>query len=77
MTVHAPLPEHAPPHSAKLQPGIGVAVNVTALSVGKSAEQVGPQSIRDGLLVTRPLPFTLTASGKSSGRSAVKVAVTE
>lgn len=74
--VHGPVPEQSPLHPAKLQPGVGVAVRVTVLSVANDAEHVGPQSIPDGALDTVPLPFLLTATGNCDGRTATNVAVT-
>ena len=54
VSAHSPVALHPPPlHPAKLLPEAGVAVRVTVL---KEAEQVVPQLIPDGLLVTIPLP---------------------
>jgi hypothetical protein len=54
ITVHCPVPEHAPPQPANVQPGVGVADSATLLSVAKEREHVGPQSMPPGVLVTRP-----------------------
>ena len=56
MTVHAPVPVHAPFQPPKLQPGSGCATSVTVEPLTKSALQVVPQSIPGGVLVSRPLP---------------------
>src|SRR5207245_4124328 len=59
----------------KVEPAAGVAVSVTAVPLVKLAEQVTPQLIPTGALVTVPLPVPalLTVSAKL-GR--LKVAVT-
>jgi hypothetical protein len=64
VTTHVPVPEHPPP----LQPappvnvefGPGVAVKVTTAPCAKNDEQVAPQEIPDGLLVTVPVPVPVT-----------------
>jgi len=76
VTTHDPVPEHPPPlQPLKVEPAAGVAVSVTAVPLGKLAEQVAPQVIPTGELVTVPLPVPalLTVSAKV-GR--LKVAVT-
>src|SRR5437762_13524278 len=76
VTVQAPVPEHPPPvQPVKVEPATVVAVNVTAVPVVKLAEQVAPQVIPAGELVTVPLPVPalLTVRAKL-GR--LKVAVT-
>src|SRR5207249_2801682 len=65
--VHAPVPEQPPPvQPVKVEPATGVAVNVTAVPLVKLAEQVTPQLIPTGALVTVPLPVPalLTVSAK-------------
>src|SRR5437867_2262938 len=57
VTVQAPVPEQPPPlQPVKVEPAAGVAVNVTAVPLAKLAEQVAPQVIPAGKLVTVPLP---------------------
>src|SRR5437016_1732301 len=57
VTVQAPVPEQPPPlQPVKVEPATGVAVNVTAVPLAKLAEQVAPQLIPTGALVTVPLP---------------------
>src|SRR5204862_7070659 len=76
VTTHVPVPEHPPPRQpVKVEPAAGVAVSVTAVPLEKLAEQVAPQLIPAGELVTVPLPVPalLTVSAKVGG---VKVAVT-
>src|SRR5438094_8434832 len=76
VTTQVPVPEHPPPlQPLKVEPAAGLAVNVTAVPLVKLAEQVTPQLIPTGALVTVPLPVPalLTVSAKL-GR--LKVAVT-
>src|SRR5207249_698877 len=76
VTVQAPVPEQPPPlQPVKVEPAAGVVVSVTAVPLAKLAEQVAPQLIPTGALVTVPLPVPalLTVSAKL-GR--LKVAVT-
>src|SRR2546422_897320 len=75
--VHAPVPLQPPPvQPVKVEPAAAVAVNVTAVPLAKLAEQVAPQLIPAGALVTVPLPVPalLTVSAKV-GRAKVAVTV--
>src|SRR5207244_814751 len=76
VTVQAPVPEQPPPvQPVKVEPAAGVAVSVTAVPLAKLAEQVAPQLIPTGELVTVPLPVpALLAVSAKLGR--LKVAVT-
>jgi len=56
LTVHAPVPEHEPPQLLNVLPELGLAVSVTEVPEGKVAEQVLPQKIPEGLLLTVPFP---------------------
>src|SRR3989454_6605042 len=57
VTVQAPVPEQPPPaQPVKVEPAAAVAVSVTAVPLVKLAEQVTPQLIPAGELVTVPLP---------------------
>ena len=57
VTTHDPVPEHPPPlQPVKMEPAAGAAVSVTAVPLVKLAEQVAPQVIPAGLLVTVPVP---------------------
>jgi hypothetical protein len=57
VTVQAPVPEQPPPlQPLKVEPVAGGAVSVTAVPLAKPAEQVVPQVIPAGELVTVPLP---------------------
>jgi hypothetical protein len=69
------MPEHAPPNPEKLNPDAAVAVRLTLVPSLKLAEQVVGQLIPAGLLVTVPLPETVTFN--CPGPSALKVAVTD
>src|SRR4051812_17104508 len=53
-TVHAPVPEHAPPHAANVDPDAAAAVKFTSVPEVNVAEQVAPQLIAAGVLVTVP-----------------------
>jgi hypothetical protein len=75
-TVQVPVLEQPPPlQPENVEPGLAVALRVTVLVVGKLAEQVAPQLIPAGALVTVPLPvplfFTVSVADRKS-----KVAVT-
>jgi len=77
VTVQEPVPEQPPPlQPVKVEPSDGVAVKVTALPVEKVAEQVAPQLIPAGELVTVPLPVPalVTVRAEKVG-STPKVAV--
>ncbi len=56
-TLHAAVPVQAPDHPAKVEPVDGVAVRLTVVPLSKLAEQVEPQLIPAGLLVTVPFPL--------------------
>ncbi|MBI3607018.1 MAG: hypothetical protein HY207_03520 [Nitrospirae bacterium] len=57
VTLQVPAPVHPPPlHPLKNDPDAAVAVRVTLAPLAKVAEQVEPQSIPVGALVTVPLP---------------------
>ncbi len=55
----------SPLHPLKVEPAAGLAVSVTLVPWSKLAEQVEPQLMPAGLLVTVPLPapVLLTVSG--------------
>src|SRR3989442_12736709 len=76
VTVQAPVPEQPPPlQPQKMEPAARVAVSVTAVPLVKLAEQVAPQVMPDGLLVTVPVPVpALERVSAKVGR--LKVAVT-
>lgn len=54
--LQAPVPEHAPDHPAKLESDAGAAVSLTVVPALNTVEQVWPQSMPAGLLITVPLP---------------------
>lgn len=56
VTLQEPVPEHAPDQPANVLPALGVAVSVTDVPGSKVAEQVLPQVMPAGLLVTVPPP---------------------
>jgi hypothetical protein len=58
VTVQAPVPVHPPPlHPLKSEPASGAAVSVTMVPLGKLAEQLVPQLMPAGELVTVPTPL--------------------
>src|SRR5437016_2584324 len=77
VTTHVPVPEHPPPlQPVKVEPAAGVAVSVTAVPLVKLAEQVTPQLIPTGALVTVPLPVpALLTVSATVGRAKVAVTV--
>ena len=60
VTVQPALPLQAPPQPVKIQPLAGVAVKVTFVPLENPALHVDGQLMPAGLLVTVPLPVTLT-----------------
>ena len=63
MAVHVDVPEHpAPLQPVNVDPGSGIAVSVTEVSVAKLAVQTQPQSMPVGLLVTAPAPVPVLAT---------------
>src|SRR5439155_10877481 len=67
VTVQVPVPAQPPPlQPLKVEPAAGAAVSVTAVPLVKLAEQVAPQLIPTGELVTVPLPVPagVTVSAK-------------
>ena len=62
-TLQMPMPEQAPLQPVNVDPTPPTAVNAT-VPLAKVVEQIAPQLIPAGLLVTVPLPVTETVSGK-------------
>ena len=56
VTLHAPVPLHAPDQPAKVEPAPGAAFSVTAVPPEIVAPHVDPQSMPAGLLVIVPAP---------------------
>jgi hypothetical protein len=57
VTTQLEVPLHTPPlQPVNVEPLAGAAANVTELPMVKGAEQVAPQAMPDGVLVTLPLP---------------------
>jgi hypothetical protein len=67
VTWQLPVPLHAPPQPLKLMPTAVAAVSVTCVPYATAAEQVVPQWITAGLLVTVPLPVFVTRSMRGGG----------
>jgi hypothetical protein len=76
VTVQLPVPLHAPPQPAKLDPAAGVAVRLTCVPAAKLAPHVVPQLIPAGALVTVPLPARPTVNVKEDGGFCENVAET-
>src|SRR3989442_2745996 len=71
-----PVPGQPPPvQPVKVEPAAGVAVSVTTVPLAKLAEQVAPQVMPAGELVTVPLPVPAGATVRVKV-CGVKVAVT-
>ena len=56
ITVHVPVPPHAPDHPPNVESALGVAVRVTDVPLAKVAVHVCPQLMLEGLLVIVPAP---------------------
>jgi hypothetical protein len=75
VTTQVPVPEQGAPQPVNVEPAAGVAVKVTCVPLLKLAEQVGPQLIPGGALVTVPVPVPALVTVKGNV-SVAKVAVT-
>jgi len=62
VTLQAPVPLQAPLQPANAEPEAGVAVKLTILPLAKLAEQVAPQEIPTGELVTVPVPVPVSVT---------------
>ena len=62
VTLQAPVPLQAPLQPAKVEPEAGVAVKPTTVPLAKLAEQVAPQEIPAGELVTVPVPVPVSVT---------------
>jgi hypothetical protein len=67
VTVHVPVPEQGPLQPAKVEPAAGVAVRATTAPVANGAEQLDPQLIPAGALVTVPEPAPPLATESMTG----------
>ncbi len=78
VTVQVPVPVQAPLQPAKVEPLAAAALRVTEAPALNAAEQVAPQLMPVGLLVTVPLPLPalLTVRLKVEVGAVLKVAVT-
>jgi len=78
VTLHAPVPLHAPLQPANVEPESGVAAKLTTVPFAKLAEHVGPQEIPEGVLATVPVPVPPLATVRVKGPGfAVKFALTD
>src|SRR3989454_9468469 len=65
VTTHGAVPLHPPPlHPTNSEPPSGAAVSVTTVPLKKLAEQLEPQLMPSGVLVTVPVPALETVSVK-------------
>ena len=75
VTVTVPVVQPVPDHPAKVEPLAAVAISTTEVPLVKLAEQVAPQLMPVGELVTVPLPVPLLFTVRLKV-TALKVAVT-
>lgn len=75
-TTHEPVPLHAPPQPANVDPAAAVGVSVTDVALLKFAEHVVPQLMPAGELVTLPVPVPALVKFSEKACTA-NVAVTE
>ena len=74
VTEQAPVPKQPPPlQPVKVEPGSGAASKVTGVPTGKGTEQVAPQSIPAGKLVTVPVPAPALVIESKNGPANVAV----
>jgi hypothetical protein len=64
LTTQAPVPEQSPLQPVKAEPAFGLGVRVTFCPSLKSNEQVAPQLIPAGALVTTPVPVPAVSTDK-------------
>ena len=77
-TVHVPVPEHAPDQPENTKPEFGAAVRVTVVPAVNGAEQVWPQLMPAGVLLTTPIPEPVSETVSCTGAgNAAKAAATE
>jgi len=78
VTLQAPVPVQAPLQPENVEPVAGAAVRVTAVPLVNDAEQVLPQEMPAGVLVTVPLPVPALVTVSAMGDcTSVNVAVTD
>lgn len=74
-TVQLPVPEQPPPdHPAKTEPGTAVAISFTLVPARKRCEQLVPQWIPAGRLVTVPVPLVELIDNPSAQRKTLATA---
>ena len=76
VTTHGPAPEHSPPHPTKVDPAVGLAVSETAVPDVNTKEQVAPQAIPAGELLTVPVPAPARVTVNEDAAAVSNVAVT-
>src|SRR2546428_13932098 len=72
VTLQVPVPVQLPLQPVKVAPAAGAGVRVTTVPVVRAVEQVAPQEIPAGELVTVPLPAPdlVTVRGEAGGHRA-------
>jgi hypothetical protein len=73
VSVHGPVPEHAPPNPRNVCPACGVGVSVTVLPLRKPTAQLLPQLRPPMSLVTVPAPVLETVSVMAGAKAASTV----
>ena len=78
VTTHDPVPVHPPPlQPLKVEPAAGAAVSVTAVPLAKLAEQVTPQVMPAGALVTVPAPVPAFETVRASALATITLMLAE
>src|SRR5436309_11992923 len=78
VTVQVPVPVHPPPlQPPKVEPAAGAAVSVTAVPLAKLAEQVTPQVMPAGALVTVPAPVPAFETVRASALATITLMLAE
>ena len=76
VTVQLPVPEQPPLQPVKLEPALATAVKVTCSPELNDAEQVAPQAMPAGKLVTVPVPVPADVTVSVFETAVAKAAVT-
>jgi hypothetical protein len=69
VTMHAPVPAHAPDQPVKVEPAVAAWVSVTTVPGAKVAVQVAPQAMPAGFDVTVPLPLPARVTTRLRSRA--------
>jgi len=78
VTVQGPVPaQFSPLQPVKVEPFAGVALRMTEVPLGNVPEQLDPQMIPSGVLMTVPLPAPIFATARPNTWGVVAHAVFE